>query len=190
MEEKPMVMSTTNDKYKVIGIILIILSVLFASAAGFFVWKSFDQQAKIDDLGNKIKQLEKDKNANKSDSEPNNVSSLESYGKIISELQKVYDGKLSDDEQNTLVMTYNEDGSIAASVRVHKYTQQSIDEFFYSTDNGKTWKYFMGGFPGQTPCKDFNTDEIRKIFRIYECRDDKFDFGILEVWSYWDRESR
>ncbi|MCL1876776.1 hypothetical protein FWF74_01975 [Candidatus Saccharibacteria bacterium] len=54
-----------KNNWKTVGIITIILSAIFAIVAGFFVWKSFDQQTKIDDLDNKMKQLQKaDDNAN------------------------------------------------------------------------------------------------------------------------------
>jgi len=52
-EQEPM-MAKPKNKFKPLAIVFIVLTVLFALAAGFFVWQWLDQKGEINDLNNKM----------------------------------------------------------------------------------------------------------------------------------------
>lgn len=196
MEEKPMAPKVKN-KWKVIGIILIILSLILSAASTFFILKSIDQKSRIDELNNRIKQLEKNENTDKTDDASDdddmigNVSmsyrdiSVENsgYAEILSELEDAFSGNEGGLSGDIRIYDSPIDDYQVASISVSYGYIGAIAKFWRKDENSK-WAFFEV-FQNSGPCEMYNTDDIRRAFAGFECYDENKGAGTY-VRYYFD----
>jgi len=170
---------TKKDHWRTVGIILIILAVIFAAAAGYLLWAKNDQKSQVDDLNNKVEQAntkieqlkkinedatkETANNGNSGNSEvTTTVTVAESYNDIVSKLQAVTPSGVTL-AGPTLTMRYQSNGYQSAQISA----SDSV-EMFYKTSASANWKYFMGT-QNDLLCSAFNTSDLKKAFAGMTC---------------------
>ena len=163
-EQEP-TMAKPKNKFKPLAIVFIVLTVLFALAAGFFVWQWLDQKSQIETLKNDINEIQAkldNKTSTKKDiiTSPFNITEQEVWDIVnkqnISAISAGDDKKMNRIERVSFGV---EDYQIAkVHIRVLKNgqdVQDGVRVFLYRNNPSDTWKYGYYEAAGNPMCSDF-----------------------------------
>jgi|GEM_PF-3427576 len=180
METAPVVqIPKPNKTWKIVGIITIASTIIFAAATGFFVWKYIEQQKEIDNLRTELGQMDVIDNGG-------TTSNFEKGKVIVSaqELIKILKKELDvDSDSNISLGIDNFKNSQFEPFQVIGSSVQETDgegnflsgwyAYFYRKGKNGTWKYGISG-NGMPGCKEFKGD-VRYALSELECMEANVD---------------
>jgi len=163
-----------KNKFKPLAIVFIILTVLFALAAGFFVWQWLDQKSQIETLKNDISKIQSELDSKKDQEKEKENANKNSNIVTVEELMRAY--KDANRSMNTSGLVINIGNNIIKNSSIspwqtievgmgHKDAETGWGGAFYRYGPTESWKYAFGG-QGVTKCDNF-TNAIPNVWAAF-----------------------